>query len=124
VEDAACRVIAADETPDHVTISGFGRAFLRCCRVVLQGPCVVSAGGDGAGRDGGDRFDQAGGERVAGRQSHVYEGLKREAQRILDEAARTDAREDQQFGDRRGDELLEELANPGTRAERMRELLG
>jgi hypothetical protein len=55
--------------------------------------------------------------------NRTYEGLKREAQRILDEAAQTDAREDAQFGERRGDELPEELADARTRAVRVRQLL-
>ena len=49
--------------------------------------------------------------------------MRAEAQRILGEAARVDAAEDELFGDRRGDELPEELADPRTRAARIRELL-
>jgi len=123
IEDVACRVIAANETPDHVTISRFRARFagelselffkvLALCRragmvrvgaVAIDSTKLAASASLGANR--------------------TYEGLKREAQRILDEAAQTDAREDQQFGDRRGDELPEELADSRTRTKRVRQLL-
>jgi hypothetical protein len=53
-----------------------------------------------------------------------YEGLRREAERILEEAADTDAREDALWGDAGGDELPEDLADARTRPERVRQLLG
>jgi hypothetical protein len=52
-----------------------------------------------------------------------YEGLRAEAQRILGEAAEIDAAEDELYGERRGDELPAELADPKTRAGRIKELL-
>src|SRR6266487_3360113 len=42
---------------------------------------------------------------------------------MLAEAARVDAREDAELGDRRGDELPAELADPGGRRERLRQAL-
>jgi hypothetical protein len=45
------------------------------------------------------------------------------ARRILDEAARVDAEEDELFGERRGDELPEEWANSAGRPARIREAL-
>jgi hypothetical protein len=49
--------------------------------------------------------------------------LRAEAERILAEAAEVDAAEDAQFGEARGDELPAELADPATRAARIRQLL-
>src|SRR5262249_45439846 len=53
----------------------------------------------------------------------TYEGLREEARRIVEEAIETDRREDELYGEKRGDELPEELADPRTRAGRIRELL-
>jgi hypothetical protein len=56
-------------------------------------------------------------------QNRTYEGLRAEAERIIEEAIATDEREDALYGERRGDELPAELADPRTRAGRIRELL-
>lgn len=55
--------------------------------------------------------------------NRTYAKLRAEAGKILGEPAETDVREDERFGERRGDELPEELADPNTRAERIREIL-
>ena len=55
--------------------------------------------------------------------NRTYEGLQAEARRIFEEAARIDAAEDELYGERRGDELPEELADPRTRSRRIKELL-
>lgn len=55
--------------------------------------------------------------------NRTEEGLRREAARILEEAAEIDAREDELYGDKRGDELPEELADPTRRKARIKELL-
>jgi transposase len=124
VEDMACRMIAANQSPDHVTISRFRARFseelselffkvLALCRqagmvrvatVAIDSTKLAANASPGANR--------------------TYEGLRREAERILDKAGEIDAREDALFGDRRGDELPEELADPRSRAERVRQLLG
>jgi Transposase DDE domain len=56
-------------------------------------------------------------------QNRTYAGLRAEAERIIEEALLTDRREDELYGERRGDELPEELADPRTRKARIRELL-
>jgi hypothetical protein len=56
-------------------------------------------------------------------QNRTYEGLRREAAQIIEEAIETDAREDALYGDKRGDELPQELADPRTRKARIKELL-
>jgi transposase len=123
VEDVASRVIAANETPDHVTISRFRARFQEqlselffkvlalCCQAGMVRVGTVAIDSTKLAANASQDANR------------TYEGLKREAQRILDEAAQIDAREDRQFGDRRGDELPEELADPRTRAQRVRELL-
>lgn len=123
VEDVACRVIAANRTPDHVTISRF-RARFGVALSELFFKVLALCRQAGMVRVGTVAIDST---KLAANASpaanRTYEGLKREAQRILDEAAQTDAREDALFGDRRGDELPEELAVAGTRAARVRQLL-
>ena len=56
-------------------------------------------------------------------QNRTLEGLRAEAARIVEEAIETDRREDELYGDRRGDELPAELADPRTRKARIKELL-
>jgi hypothetical protein len=56
-------------------------------------------------------------------QNYTYDGLRELAERIVEEAIETDRREDELYGDQRGDELPEELADPRTRKAKIRELL-
>lgn len=49
-----------------------------------------------------------------------YSAIRAEVEQILGEAAAIDADEDARFGDRRGDELPAELADPRSRRERLR----
>src|SRR5215218_3164110 len=117
-EDVAYRVITANQKPDHATIARFrarhaeelaelfGQILGLCAkaglvsvgRIALDGTRILANAADSANRS--------------------YSELARE---ILEEAARVDAEEDERFGDRRGDELPPELADPTTRRERLRE---
>src|SRR5256885_1777831 len=56
-------------------------------------------------------------------QNRTLEALREEAGRIIDQAIETDRREDELYGQARGDELPEELADPRSRRARIRELL-
>jgi hypothetical protein len=56
-------------------------------------------------------------------QNRTLDGLRAEAQRIIEEAVATDRREDELYGDQRGDELPDELADPRTRTAKIKELL-
>jgi hypothetical protein len=56
-------------------------------------------------------------------QNRTYEGLRAEAERIVGEAIETDRREDALYGEKRGDELPEELADPRRRKARIKALL-
>jgi transposase len=123
VEDVACRVIAANRRPDHATIARFrvrheselsGLFFqvLELCRdagMVRVGTVAVDSTKIAANASLGA--------------NRTHEQLRLEAERILGRAAETDAREDAMFGDSRGDELPDDLADRGTRAGRIRELL-
>lgn len=123
VEDVACRVIAANRAPDHATIarfrarheealSGLFYEVLALCReagMVRVGTVAVDSTKLAADASLGA--------------NRTREGLRAEAERILGEAAEIDAREDELYGERRGDELPAELADPATRGARIRELL-
>jgi hypothetical protein len=56
-------------------------------------------------------------------QNRTYEGLRELAAGIIAEAIETDRREDELYGEQRGDELPAELADPRTRGTRIKELL-
>lgn len=124
VVDVAFRVITANRAPDHATIARFlvrhrGRLselffeVLALCRragMVRVGTIAVDSTKLAAN--------------ASADQNRTYAGLREEARRIVEEAIETDRREDELYGERRGDELPEELADPGTRKARIRELLG
>jgi transposase len=117
-QDVAYRVITGNLVPDHATISRFicrheralsdlfGDVLRLCDRAGLVGPGVVSIDGT----------------RIAGNASpevnHSFEQIARE---ILAEAKATDAAEDELYGERRGDELPEQLRTPAGRREFFRQ---
>ena len=123
VEDVACRVITANRKPDHATVarfrvrhqdalSGLFLQVLELCKkagMVRVGTVAVDSTKFAAN--------------ASAAQNRTLAGLRAEVQRIFEEAAEIDAREDELYGERRGDELPAELADPRTRAARIRELL-
>jgi transposase len=112
-EDIAFRVIAANQVPDHTTIARFrarhadelaelfSEVLVLCRKAGLVSVGTIALDGTRIRADAADR------------QNRTYEQLARE---ILDEAAAVDAREDERFGERRGDEL------PGDRKSRRERL--
>ena len=106
VEDIAFRVLAGNLTPDHVTICRF-RQEHQDALAGLFGQVLALCAKAGMVSVGTVAVD---GTRVAANASRDatvdYEQL---ARTILEEAAEVDAAEDEQFGDRRGDELPEQL---------------
>jgi transposase len=123
VEDVACRVIAANRMPDHATIARFRvRHERELSELFFQvlGLCR-EAGMVKVGTVAIDSTKLAANASLEANRTH--EGLRQEARRILREAGEVDAREDELYGERRGDELPEELADPSRRAGRIRELL-
>src|SRR4051794_29358824 len=118
VEDVAFRVVAAQQRPDHATIARFierhetamaglfGEVLLLCARSGLAQVGVIAVDGTKV-------------QANASRNANVdYEQLARE---IIEEAKATDAAEDELYGDRRGDELPDELATAQGRRGWLRE---
>jgi transposase len=119
-EDVAFRVIAAGQMPDHATIARFRARHTDalaalftgvlglCAKAGLASAAVVAVDGTKVAAD------------ASGHQTKDHEEIARE---ILAEAGRIDAAEDELYGDRRGDELPEELATHGGRKAWIREAL-
>ena len=107
LEDVACRVIAANQRPDHATIARFierhqgaladlfGEVLVLCADAGLATVAVVAI-------DGTKVAANANRDRTLS-----YEQI---AQAIVEETIATDAEEDAALGERRGDELPQELA--------------
>jgi len=106
-EDIAFRVICANRQPDHTTIARFrqrheralaalfGQVLGLCAQAGLAEVAVLAVDGTRVHANASERA------------TRDYRQLAEEA---LKEAAEVDAAEDDQFGDRRGDELPAELA--------------
>jgi transposase len=101
-EDVAFRVITANQVPDHATIARFrvrheralsdlfGQVLGLCADAGLMRVGVVAVDGTKVHANASERA------------TRDYEQIARE---ILEQAAEIDALEDEQFGERRGDEL-------------------
>jgi len=117
VEDVAFRVLAANLAPDHSTISRFlerhEEALAGLFEQILE--LCARAGLVSAGRIAVDSTKLA--ANASGYANKSYGQIARE---ILAEAKAINAAEDEQFGERRGDELPDELADPKTRRDRLR----
>jgi transposase len=112
IEDIAFRVIAANRVPDHCTIARFrqrheaplagvfGEVLTLCADAGLAGVEVLAVDGTKVHANASERA------------TRDYEQLARELLRQADEV---DAQEDEQFGDRRGDELPPELSTANGR---------
>jgi transposase len=123
VEDVACRFIAANRAADHVTVNRFrsrheqalsglfGEVLALCARAGMVGVATVAV----------DSTKMAADASLGANRS--YEGLQAEARRIFEEAAEIDAAEDELYGEKRGDELPDDLADPKTRPGRIKQLL-
>ena len=118
VEDVAFRVVAAQRRPDHATIARFierheaalaglfGEVLLLCARSGLAKVGVIAIDGTKVHAN-------------ASRDANVdYEQLARE---IIEDAKAIDAAEDELYGDRRGDQLPEELSSAQGRRGWLRE---
>jgi transposase len=121
--DVAFRVICAQDAPDHCVIArfrqtnltGFADLFAQVLRLAAKA---------GLGRFGTIAID---GTKIAANASvdanRTEAWLREQVETILAEAQRTDAAEDAEHGDRRGDEPPEDFADPGARAEKIRAAL-
>ena len=123
VDEVAFRVITAGRCPDHATIARFlvrHREALGDLFFEVLGLCR-RAGMLRVGRVAVDSTKLAANASMG--QNRTYDGLREEARRIIEEAIETDRREDALYGEERGDELPDELADPRTRKARIKELL-
>jgi transposase len=117
--DVAFRVICGNEPPDHTVIARFRQAhdaaFIELFEQVLA-VCVKA----GMGRFATIAID---GTKIAANASSAKtrseDTIRERLRAIVDEAAAADTAEDELFGDRRGDELPPELADPSTVEERL-----
>jgi hypothetical protein len=119
-EDVGFRVITANQVPDHATIARFrarhelaladtfAQVLALCAKAGLVSVGVVALDGSLLA---GNASPQA---------TRTYASIREEVERMLAEAARADAEEDERLGDARGDELPSELADPRSRRERLR----
>jgi transposase len=121
--DVAFRVACAQDVPDHVTIARF-RAEHERALGELFGQVLAMCARAGMGRLGTVALD---GTKIAANAAlaanRTESTLRKLAADILAEAADVDAVEDEQFGERRGDELPPELADPKRRAARIKKML-
>jgi transposase len=105
-DDVAFRVIAAGQAPDHATIARFRRRH-EAALCGLFSDVLALCQKAGLVRSGTLALDSTKLHANASERANVtYDEIARE---ILEEAAATDAAEDELYGERRGDELPEHL---------------
>lgn len=119
-EDVPTRVICATRVPDHTTISRFrarheaalARLFTQilgmCARAGLVSVGIVALDGTAISADASREATRS------------HESIRQEVERMLGEAAEVDAREDELYGEARGDELPAELIDRRSRLARLR----
>jgi transposase len=119
-EDVPTRVICANRVPDHTTISRFrarhdaalSRMFTQilgmCARLGLVSVGVVALDGTAISADASREATRS------------HESIREEVERMLGEAAEVDAREDELYGEARGEELPAELVDRRSRLARLR----
>src|SRR5215208_6325202 len=127
-DDVACRVLAADQHPDHDSIAAFRQRHLpalaalfvqvlRLCRaagLVTLGHVALDGTKVQANASKHKAMSYA-------RMEETEQRLQDEVRRLLDEAARVDAAEDAEYGrGRRGTELPADLARRETRLAKIR----
>ena len=118
VEDVAARVICANQAPDHTTIARF-RQRHEAALAGLFGEVLALCAEAGLVEVGVIAID---GTKVhANASQHATRDYEQIAREILEEADAVDAEEDEQFGERRGDELPPELATAQGRRGWLRE---
>ena len=119
-EDVGFRVMAANQQPDHATLARFRRNHAEAIGE-LFGQVLGLCAAEGLIRSGVVAID---GTKIEANASAWSNRTRRQiADEILEEAEAVDAAEDEQFGERRGDELPEEWTDRGGRRVRLREAL-
>jgi transposase len=125
--DVALRIACAGQMPGHGALSRFLREAREEVEDLFAQVLEVCARA-GLGRVGTVSVDgtkiEANASLAANRGREWLQKAREQAAEVLDEALAADAAEDALFGpERSGDELPEELARPGSRAERVRRRL-
>jgi len=116
-EDVAFRVLAANQTPDHVAIAQFPVRHQQALAGFLVASLKLCAAA-GMVRVGTVALD--GTKLAANAASRTHEKIEREVAEILRQAAEADQRDDLKHGDARGDELPNALASRAGRLARLR----
>src|SRR3954463_13188394 len=106
-DDVAFRVITANQVPDHATVARFRVRHERALADLFADVLGLCAQ---AGLVRLELIAVDGTKVGANASQHATRDYERIAREILEEAADVDAREDEQFGERRGDELPPELS--------------
>lgn len=121
--DVAFKVITGLDVPDHTTLARFRAAHDEAFTSVFA-QVLVLCRRQGLARFGVVAID---GTKIAADAAKAAnrseESLRREAERIVAEAAQVDAAEDAELGADRGDELPEQLRDPRTRQARIGQAL-
>jgi transposase len=117
-EDVATRVICANRAPDHTTIARFRQRHEAALGELFGGVLELCAE---AGLVGVDVVAIDGTKVHANASQHATRDYEQIAREILEQAAQIDALEDEQFGERRGDELPPELSTPEGRQRWLRD---
>src|SRR3954462_1778824 len=118
VEDVAYRVVAGNLAPDHSTIAEFRCRHERALGEVFSGVLGLCARA-GLVSVGVVAID--GTKMAANASSDANRDFAQVAREILAEAAEIDRREDELYGDQRGDELPEHLRTREGRRKALRE---
>lgn len=120
LEDVPTRVICANRAPDHTTIARFrarheqalAQTFTQvlglCARAGLVSVGLLALDGTAIAAN------------AAWASTRTHGSIREEVERILGEAAEADAREDEQFGEARGDEMPAGLTDRRSRLARLR----
>lgn len=128
-EDVAFRYLAADQHPDHDTIASFRQTHLQnLAGLFLQALRLCEKAGlvklGHVAIDGTKLQANASKHKAMSyeRMNEKEKALKAEVEKLLEEAARTDAEEDAKYGKgKRGDELPAELARRESRLKKIAE---
>jgi transposase len=129
VEDVAFRVLAAGNQPDFRTISDFRKLHLKALEELFQQMLrlTLETGAMKLGQVAmdGSKFQANASKHKAmsyGRMEETEKRLRAEVRKLLSQAEAADREEDKRYGgDRRGEELPEELQRRETRIARIRE---
>jgi len=127
-EDIGFKVLAAGNEPDFRTISDFRKIHLEALQGLFEQvlEMALESGARKLGRvslDGTKVKANASKHKAMsyGRMNEKQKQIREEVKRILAEAEAADEAEDRQYGDKRGDELPEELQRRETRLAKLKQ---